>query len=235
MGIGGGRTLSWQLPSRRRSTLAVIALLGAVATVLAGCGDGGDDELSARPPYNGFAWQAPATLPPLTLRDTDGDDFLLTAELDEAKLSLVYLGYTHCPDICPTHMADIAAALRDTPEEIAGDVEVVFITTDPERDSPEVIDRWLANFDDDFVGLTGDQATLDALQISLGLELPRREDIGEGNYTVGHAAFVMAFTPDGIAHLVYPLGLTHAEWTQDIVALVEDGWREDLVDPERRF
>jgi protein SCO1/2 len=106
--------------------------------------------------------------PSFVLTDTEGERFDF-AEQTGGRPTLLYFGYTNCPDECPTAMADIAGALRSAEPQVAGKTRVVFVTTDPDRDSGPVLRRWLDKFDTDVVGLTGTQAEVDAAQEAVGV------------------------------------------------------------------
>jgi protein SCO1/2 len=97
---------------------------------------------------------------------------------------------------------------------------------DPARDTVEVVRDWIGLFSDDFVGLTGTQDEIDAALGTYGFPPPETYDIGGGEYTVGHPAGVLAFTPDRLAHLDYPFGVTVEMWQRDLTRLVEEGWEE---------
>jgi copper(I)-binding protein len=121
-------------------------------------------------------------------------------------------------------MANIAAVLKQMPWEERSLIRVVFVTTDPERDTPQRLKEWLGNFDASFVGLTGSKEELARLQKSLGLREPQRE-IANGdsvNYFVGHAAQVFAFARDGLAYLIYPFGIRQEDWANDLPQLARD-------------
>jgi protein SCO1/2 len=122
-------------------------------------------------------------------------------------------------------MVDFAATLKSLPPDVAGHIKVVFVTTDPERDTPDVMRTWLDNFNPNFIGLTGTPGQLQALQDELGVPAAAKEDDGHGGYGVSHAAFTFAFTPnDNIAHIVYPVGLSRDELASDFTSLVKNGW-----------
>ncbi len=135
-------------------------------------------------------------------------------------MTLLFFGYTHCPDVCPVHMANIAAALHKLPDNVARQVKVVFVTTDPERDTPAVIRAWLDHFDKRFIGLTGTQAEVDSAQVAMRLPPAYREEIPGAPYQVGHSAHVIAFTKDGMARFALPFGTRQSEWAQEIPRLV---------------
>ena len=172
------------------------------------------------PSFRGRVLAEPIARPDFTLLDTAGGPYGFLVET-RGKTALLFFGYTHCPDVCPIHMGNIAAVLKDLGVERRRGVEVVFVSTDPERDTPVRIREWLDRFDPAFVGLRGDRAEVDAIQRSLGLPPsvvePRAED---GSYAVGHAAQVVAFSPDGPARVVYPFGTRQADWAHDLPLLI---------------
>ncbi|WP_370328469.1 SCO family protein [Euzebya sp.] len=173
----------------------------------------------------GLARQAlaePVPRPHTDLVGTDGEPFDL-AEATAGKPALVFMGYTSCPDICPVHMAAIARALDETGLRAGRDLDVVFISVDPDRDSPEVLRTFLDAFDPGFTGATGSREALDALADDLGLPqavLEGDPDSGE-YYTVGHPGQVLAFGPDGPAEFQYPFGVRTSHWIADLPDLVE--------------
>jgi protein SCO1/2 len=138
------------------------------------------------------------------------------------RLTYLFFGYTHCPDICPLHMANLAWALEQLPAEDRAGVMVVFVTTDPERDTPERLSSWLANFDSTFIGARGSPEVVDAAQRSLGMPVASRDAVTSdtGGYTVSHGAHLWAFTPDDSAHVVYPMGVSREDMAADIPKLL---------------
>lgn len=166
----------------------------------------------------------PLTKPDVTLTDTRGQPYDLRRETD-GYLTLLFFGYTFCPDICPIHMANLAAVIRELRPGQAQRVKVVFVTTDPDRDTPERLGTWLANFDRSFIGLTGDTAAVNGAQRALYLPLPQIGPADSvGDYLVGHAAAVVAFSPDNRARVMYPFGVRQADWAHDIPKLLEISW-----------
>jgi protein SCO1/2 len=162
--------------------------------------------------------------PDFTLSDTEGRPFDFRARTD-GFVTLLFFGYTHCPDVCPIHMANIAAVLRDLDYADRSRIRVVFVTTDPERDTPARIRAWLDRFDRSFIGLRGSPAAIDQIQAAVHLPAairqPSRPGPLPGAYAVGHAAQVIAFTPDGRARVVYPFGTRQSDWAHDLPALLE--------------
>jgi protein SCO1 len=194
-----------------------IALLLLAVTIA--CGKGTERTISASG-FVGSEMPDPLATPDLTFTDSHGKPFPLRAATT-GKVTLLMVGYTHCPDVCPVHLANLAAVLGKMPDEIQSKVQVVFVTTDPARDTPAVLDAFVRTFDPSFIGLTGTDQALAAVQRSLLLgeayENPKKND---GSYTVGHASAVIAFTADGKARVRYPFGTRQADWAHDLPLLV---------------
>lgn len=201
--------------------LAGIAVLIAAMVVGFTVFNNEDEEPAA---YWGAVINRPVEMPDAVLTDDDGQTFDLRAETD-GFVTLLYVGYTHCPDICPTHLYEMSEAIKRLPENIAKQVRVVFVTSDPERDTPEVMKRYVEAFNPNFIGLTGTRAETDAFQEVLGIPLASRTDLGGGNYAVNHAAYVIAFTKDQVAYTVYPSGMGMKEWLNDLPLLVKKGFQ----------
>ncbi|HUK21646.1 MAG TPA: SCO family protein [Gemmatimonadales bacterium] len=162
--------------------------------------------------------------PNFVLTDTHGQQFDFRRDT-RGKVTLLFFGYTHCPDVCPLQMANVAAALKRTDTAVAHGVAVVFVTTDSARDPPQRLRQWLGSFDSTFIGLTGRLDRVNAIQAGLRI-LPQsvREDSGP-DYGIAHSAVVIAFTPDDSAHLVYPSGIPAAALARDLTHLVRDAAR----------
>jgi len=193
--------------------------------LFAACGDGGSASSSGSGNrYRGAIVTPPFEKPPFTLTDTAGKPYDIRKET-EGFVTLIYIGYTHCPDVCPTHMANIAEVLAKLPPDVTRKIKVIMVTADPARDTPPVLRKWLDLFDKNFIGLTGPDETIVQLQETLGINPATKTDLGDGNYAVNHAAYVMAFTPDNLAHTVYPLGVTNDDWQHDLTMLVREGWK----------
>jgi protein SCO1 len=174
-------------------------------TILAACSSGSGSpkrsELNDNPKvghYQGFGLVPPQPRPSFTLADTDGKRFSFSQTA--GRPTLLYFGYTRCPDVCPTTMADVAQALQAVPAKIRQATYVVFVTTDVKHDTGPVIAAWLRHFDPglprQFVGLTGSQAQIDAAQASAHVQLA--EDDGQL-----HAADVVLYGADDYAHVKY--------------------------------
>ena len=169
--------------------------------------------------FDGDQLTKPFSKPDLTLTDSSGKQFNLI-QGTQGKLTLVYFGYTHCPDVCPTTMATLAATMRSLTPAQAAQIDVVFVSTDPTRDTPSVLHTWLGQYDPAFIGMTGQFSTIQKAAGSLGItiDLPVKEP--DGNYTVTHGAEVLAFDKQDKAYVVYTAGTTVPQFQHDIPLLL---------------
>ena len=217
--------------SRLRPVLAA-GLLGGVLA-LAGCGgsatadgDSGHDHSESSAPaavegpedaYAGLDLAEPYRRPTFTLTDTTGASYDFKAQTS-GRPTLLFFGYTNCPDVCPTTMADIAVALRGLEPAVVEELQVVFVTTDPATDTPEVLGEYLGRFDADlpvdFVGLTGEQGDIDRAQLAAGV--PLAEDQGRL-----HSSLLLLYGSDDEAHVAFDGGNTAADIAGDLETVVE--------------
>jgi protein SCO1 len=161
-------------------------------------------------------------LPSVTLLDTAGNEVVLPDDLLGTP-TLLFFGYTSCPDICPIHLATIASAM-ELAEVSYDQLDVVFVSVDPDRDTPVRIDDFLANFDRRMLGLHADLPTIaDALdQLDLpGPIVEGPDPRGEGDL-IGHPAQVVGFDADGVGRRVWPFGARRADWVVDLPRIVEE-------------
>ena len=122
------------------------------------------------------------------------------------------------------HMANLSAALKRLPAGMADQVKLVFVTTDPARDSPAVLRRWLDLFDRHFIGLTGNDRAIEAVERAAGVPLAVKTGLAGGNYAVSHANFVLAYSKDNLAHVIYPGGISKDDWVHDLPMLIKETW-----------
>jgi len=165
--------------------------------------------------------------PGVTLTDTSGRPYNLVSQT-AGRVTLVYFGYTHCPDVCPINMALIAAALRLMPIEQRREVTVVFVTTDPARDTPSVMRAWLGHFDSSFVGLTGAVAQVHTAEQQVGMPLSFAVAVnvpGDGGYEISHAGYTLLYSQDDVAHLSVDDTETAANFAVTLERLVEHGFQ----------
>ncbi len=210
----------------RLTTLVfLVLLLGGVTAACGGKSGAPTKSIDVgNSPYRGPLVSPALPKPSVVLTDTSNQPFDLRKQT-QGYVTLLYFGYTHCPDACPEHMANIEAALKQVSPDVAARIKVVFITTDPQRDTPAVLRTWLNLFDTRFIGLTGTDAQVNDAMAQVDIPPTTTEDLGNGDYSVSHAAYVMAFTPDDISHIVYPSGVTVSDWVHDLTLLAKNGWQ----------
>jgi len=208
-----------------RSLILPLCLIGL------GCGDpvagrsGGSEGRTEkeRVVWRGRLLSAPIDRPQFTLRDTQGESYDFH-ERTSGRVTLLFFGYTSCPDVCPAHFGQIASAMK-TLDSAFGDarkqIDVVFVGVDAPRDTPEKVQQWLSHFDASFVGLVGEAEALAAAQKAAAVPTAQRDPGGtEEAYTVSHASFVMLYTPDDQAHLRYAFDTDAEDWVHDLGSLL---------------
>jgi protein SCO1/2 len=173
--------------------------------------------------FRGGIVTPPLPKPGFVLTDTSGAPFDFR-DRTRGSVTLLFFGYTNCPDQCPMHMANIGQALKRLPPDVVDRVKLVFVTTDPARDNPMALRRWLDHFDKRFVGLTGTDAELAAVQKAAGVPAAYRSDPRSASYSVAHANFVVAYTRDDRAHVIYPGGISAEDWVHDLPLLIKEAW-----------
>jgi protein SCO1/2 len=173
--------------------------------------------------YRGGVVTPPLPKPEFVLTDTSGTPFDFWKQT-QRSVTLLFFGYTNCPDQCPMHMANIGVALKKLPPGMADQVKLVFVTTDPSRDTPVELRRWLDNFDKHFVGLTGTEAAVESVQKAAGVPPAHKTGLRNGSYGVAHANFVVAYTKDNLAHVIYPGGVSKDDWVHDLPLLIQETW-----------
>ncbi|UWE13481.1 SCO family protein [Actinacidiphila bryophytorum] len=211
-------------------TAAVVAA-AACALVVTGCGSssGGSDADSAAGTLADVATAAsqPGTLldtpfakPNLQLTDNHGKPFNLVKQT-AGHPTLLFFGYTHCPDVCPTTMSDLALAKAKLPKGDQDKLRVVFVSSDPQRDTPARLTAWLGAMDKSFIGLTGDFTAIQtaARSVGVGISPPVKEK--DGSVTVTHGAEVLAFWPkDDKGHVLYMSGTTAEQFAHDLPKII---------------
>ena len=140
----------------------------------------------------GSSLPEPYIMPDITLTDTAGQPYNL-ASSPSKPVTLLFFGYTKCPDVCVTVLADLATALQRMPIADRDHIQVVFVTTDPARDNGKQIRAYLDRFDPTFVGLTGPLATIKKAASQVGVHIEGMQRLPSGGYEVGHSAQVIGF------------------------------------------
>jgi protein SCO1/2 len=214
--------------AERRRVVALVPLLLAAVLVLAGCGGGGAEDGDVvtgvsggdTDGMNGVVLDRPYELPDGTLTDASGRPFPLRESLD-ADLTLVFFGYTSCPDICQAVMADLASARARLDTADAERTAVWFVTTDPARDDPATLREYIDRFDPEFEGVTGELA--DILDVAEAVHVPVEKGprLPTGGYEVTHGTPVLGVRPDGTVPILWTEGTSAARLAEDVQAVLD--------------
>ncbi|MHA6511748.1 SCO family protein [Tessaracoccus sp. Z1128] len=202
----------------RRSVLG----LGALGLV-AGCSPADDGPVASVNAGQG-EWHGTSLadggnpLPDVTLTDQFGQPYNLATGPTTTAVAL-FFGYTNCPDVCPGIMADMATARRRLPEDLVDDITLIVVTTDPARDTPEVLKTYLSRVDDSFVGLTGSLDDIKSAALSLGIDIADGKQLPSGGYEVDHGTYVLGFGEDRLLRVVWN-GLSAGELKDDFQRLI---------------
>lgn len=221
----GGLVRRWLRSERDRGTRsrlrttkpAVAALATALLLGLTACG--GEEPVEAGD-LNGTVLDPPFEVSGDTLEDTTGAPYSLTKDTDK-RLTLVFFGYTRCEDVCPAVLANLASAMTRLTDAERDQTEVVFVTSDPAYDTPEVIRSYLDRYDDSFVGLTGTLDQLEDVAGSVAAALGEKQ--ADGSYRAdAHTTQVTAVDVDDQAPIYWSATTSSAQFAQDISTLLGD-------------
>lgn len=135
------------------------------------------------------------------------------------NVNLLFFGFTYCPDICPTTLAQLAAAVRQLPEAQRGQVNILFVSVDPDRDNGARLAEYAGAFGEQIIGLTGTQEQLETLTRRYRVTYGYGEADEAGNYNVSHSSAVFAFDSNGNVKLLLRDDLTPAQVAEDLQRL----------------
>lgn len=198
-----------------RRALAAALTLPLLTVAACGGSDEGDGQIHGTildPPFEVLAT-------PLT--DTEGQPFSLVDDTDK-DLTLVFFGYIHCPDICQTVMANLASAMTRLDDADRERVDVVYVTTDPARDTEQAIADYLPRFDPDFIGLTGDLGTIIDVAEPLGVGITKGEKMPSGGYDITHGTTITGIDSDDEGFVYWSQDSSSSDFAEDIHTLLND-------------
>jgi protein SCO1/2 len=185
----------------------IAALL--LALLLAGCGE---------EPWYGK--EITGLMPELEFELTAESGEAVTEQLFAGRPVAMYFGFTHCPDICPTTLARLTAAVRRLPDELRQELQLAFVSVDPSRDGPQALSRYTDAFSDRMVGLTGTQRQLREFTRRYRITYGYEEPDANGDYEVSHSSAVFVFDADGEPRLMLLDSLGVAEMAHDLELLL---------------
>lgn len=204
------------LPAVR--SLRRLLLVGAALSVawLAGCNQEGDSAAFNSTDITGAEFGNRFDLVDHRGEARQLDDF-------RGKVVVLFFGFTHCPDVCPTTLAEFNAVLGQIGDEAAQRVQVLFVTVDPERDTPEVLSSYVTAFNPGFLGLTGTPEQIADVAREFRIIYKKVEGSRPGNYSVDHSAGTYIFDTQGRLRLYARYGQGHESLAQDIERLLGAG------------
>lgn len=212
--------------SRRVAALLVLALVSTLGLVA--CGGSRAD--SGAPVSNvsiedddglhGVVLPRPYAVPAITLEDAAGKPYDVATDAPK-PLTLVFFGYTHCPDICQVVMANIASALTRLDASQRKKVGMLFVTTDPARDDAATLRGYLNRFDRSFDGLTGDLPDIVRFGKAFGVFIAKGQKLPSGGYDVNHSTQVVGMIANRRAPFVWTEGTAPADLADDISTILQ--------------
>jgi protein SCO1 len=210
---------------RAAAALAVLAVLSATGCAGRSASQSqapvADVKVDDADGLNGVLLPRPYRVPDVALEDTAGKQVAL-ATAARKPVTLVFFGYTHCPDFCQLVMANISSALVRLPKDQRSEVDMVFVTTDPRRDTPRVLRSYLDRFDPAFEGLTGDLSRIVRLGAAFDVEIAKGRKLPSGGYDVAHGTQVVGVRPDRTAPLVWTEGTSPEALAGDLEKVLDD-------------
>ncbi|MGH3355992.1 MAG: SCO family protein [Nocardioidaceae bacterium] len=201
-----------------------------VLTLVAGCSGSADEAAVSNPGgaihqsgadtdgFRGVGLSQHYRMPDITLTDSSGSAYNLVRDTTK-PVTLVFFGYTNCPDVCSMVMADVASAFTRLEPKVAANVQMVFVTTDPARDTPEVVGEYVDRFHPSFEGVTGPMRRIKAAAEPLGVPIEGMNRLPGGGYEVGHGSQVIGFAADDTARVVWTEGTPVGDLVGDVQTL----------------
>ena len=163
--------------------------------------------------FHGTVIQSPSPSFNFKLSGANGD---VSLNDYRGKLVLIYFGYTFCPDICPATLANVGQALRSLSEKQANDVQLIMISLDPERDTPEKLAEYMNHFYPTFIGITGSDEQLAEVTSLYGIFYQKSPGKTAETYLIDHTATLLVIDREGYLKLVFPFGVTVDEIADDL-------------------
>lgn len=197
---------------QRKVILGVVGILAVVLLVWA--------TAFARPyTLHGSEITNQMTAPPVNLKRADGSLFQL--EQQKGNIVLLFFGFTSCPDVCPTTLADMKRVKADLGER-AAQVKYIFITVDPQRDTPELVQAYASGFDSEFIGLSGSESDLTPVWEGYGVYRKVSETTSTTSYDVEHSTRVYLIDTANNLRVTYPFGTPVEDLAADIRFLLKE-------------
>lgn len=204
----------------RAARIGLLALIAVAAFALGGWLSllrTGQDGTPAD--MHSYVLDPPRPLPEFTMTDQDGEPF--SARDFEGDWSFLYFGYSYCPDVCPMALAEMARVKRRLEGEGIDPGRYYLVSVDPRRDTPERLAEYVAYFDPDFRGLTGDTPAIDVVTRAAGVVYQVPEAPEDDDYLVGHSSTITLVDPDGRIHAIFTTPLVAEDIAREFGSISE--------------
>lgn len=189
----------------------ILALLGIVALL--------SFLLSKAQPFRGISYEEPYPLAPqIVLKKADGEMFRLSEQ--QGKIVLIFFGYTSCPDVCPTTLAEMKM-LMDELGDLGKNVQVVFVSVDPDRDTSEKVQTYVNHFHPSFLGLTGSMGELSPIWRDYSIVREEVQSDSSFGVIINHTALLFLVDQQGNLRLSFPYQTPVKDIAHDIKLLLE--------------
>ena len=173
--------------------------------------------------FHGTVINPPLPVTDFTLQTANNEVFRLSDQ--KGKIVLIFFGYTSCPDVCPVTLATFKQ-VYDTLGENSQKVRFVMITADPDRDTPEKVAEYVAQFNSEFIGLSGSLADLDAIWKELGVFVEKQDSGSAAGYLVSHTASVYVIDQNRNLLMMLPYGTSAIDMADDLTQLLKQTKQE---------
>jgi protein SCO1/2 len=173
------------------------------------------------PQLHGIQLQSPRVAEDFTLPTSTGETMSLSDF--RGKYVVVFFGYTYCPDVCPTTLNDLQQMVKTLGGDRAEDTQVIMISVDPERDTPEQLATYLNYFDPAFIGMTGTVEEIQPVASQFGIYFERQPGSANTSYLVDHTSAVTVIDPEGHVRMIFTSGVKGEEMASDIAYLMRRG------------
>jgi protein SCO1/2 len=171
--------------------------------------------------FHGIVLESPRVAEDFTLPASTGESMSLSDF--RGKYVVLFFGYTYCPDVCPTTLSDLQQMLKGLGEDQASDVQVLMVSVDPERDTPEQLATYLTFFDPNYIGMTGTVADIQPVASQFGIFFERQKGSENTAYLVDHTSAVTVIDPEGRVRIIFPYGVKGSEMAADLAYLMRRG------------
>jgi protein SCO1/2 len=173
------------------------------------------------PQLHGIQLQSPRVADDFTLPTSTGESMSLSDF--RGQYVVLFFGYTSCPDVCPTTLNDLQQMVKSLGSQRAEDIQVIMVSVDPERDTPEQLATYLGFFDPAFIGMTGTVEDIQPVAGQFGIYFERQPGSANTGYLVDHTSAVTVIDPEGHVRLIFTHGVKGAEMASDITYLMRRG------------